>query len=195
MPVAPKPALIVALAVLAGAVGLYWFQAGERKVEAPPAPASAMAAFVRKAAPTPLPEIGFQDASGATVTLAQWKGRVVLMNLWATWCGPCRKEMPALAALQKQLGGPDFEVVAVSVDSKGAEASSAFLKETGADSLKLYVDPSTKVLEAIQAIGLPATVLIDRQGNEIGRMLGPAEWSSPEAEALIKAAIAEKPAS
>jgi thiol-disulfide isomerase/thioredoxin len=184
-----KPALIVALAVLAGAIGVYWFQADESKVEAP---ASAMAAFVKKATPTTLPDISFQDATGATVTLAQWKGRVVLLNLWATWCAPCRKEMPDLAKLQKQLGGPDFEVVAVSVDKKGLEASAAFLKETGADSLKLYVDPSANILESIQALGLPASVLINRQGNEVGRLLGPADWVSPDAVALVKEAIAAK---
>jgi hypothetical protein len=100
--------------------------------------------------------------------------------------------MPALAALQKQLGSKDFEVVAISVDRKGVEASSAFLKETGADGLKLYVEPTATILNDLQALGLPATVLVDREGKEIGRILGPAEWNSPEAQALIKAALAEK---
>jgi hypothetical protein len=99
--------------------------------------------------------------------------------------------MPDLAKLQKQLGSDDFEVVAISVDRKGAEASAAFLKETGADGLRLYVEPTTAILNDIQALGLPATVLIDRQGREIGRLLGPADWASPEAIALVKAALAE----
>ncbi len=99
--------------------------------------------------------------------------------------------MPALAELQQKLGSKDFEVVAISVDRKGAEASGAFLKETGATALKLYVDTTTESLDRFQAIGLPATLLIDRKGNEIGRLLGPAEWSSPEAVALIRAALAE----
>ena len=99
--------------------------------------------------------------------------------------------MPTLAALQAKLGSADFEVVAISVDRKGVEASSAFLKDTGADALKLYVEPTTAILNEFQALGLPATLLVDRRGNEIGRLLGPADWASPEAIALINAALAE----
>jgi hypothetical protein len=98
--------------------------------------------------------------------------------------------MPDLARLQQELGSDQFEVVAISVDRKGAEASSAFLKETGADALKLYVEPTTKVVGELQAAGLPATILVDRQGRELGRLLGPALWASPEAFALVKAALA-----
>ena len=115
----------------------------------------------------------------------------MLVNLWATWCVPCRKEMPSLAALQSEMGSKDFEVVAISVDRKGLAASSAFLKEVGATALKLYADPSTDSLDKLQAVGLPASILIDREGREIGRLLGPAEWNSPEAKALIKAALEE----
>jgi hypothetical protein len=93
--------------------------------------------------------------------------------------------------LQSKLGGADFEVLAISIDRKGAGASAAFLDEAKATALKLYVDPSSKALGALQAIGLPASVLVDRQGREIGRLLGPAEWNTPEAEQLIRAAIAE----
>jgi thiol-disulfide isomerase/thioredoxin len=118
---------------------------------------------------------------------------VVLLNLWATWCAPCRKEMPTLNDVQKQLGSKDFEVVALSVDRKGLEASTAFLKETGADSLGLYIDETTTSLNMLQALGLPVTLLIDRKGREIGRLLGPAEWNSAEAIALMKAALAETP--
>jgi thiol-disulfide isomerase/thioredoxin len=136
-------------------------------------------------------DIAFQDGNGKEMGLSQWRGRVILVNLWATWCAPCRKEMPALAELQKQLGSADFEVVAISIDRKGAPASAAFIAETGSQALKLYVEPSGKILDDLEALGLPATVLIDRQGNEIGRLLGPAEWASPEAITLVKAAIAE----
>ena len=117
----------------------------------------------------------------------------MLLNLWATWCAPCRKEMPTLAALEKKLGSKDFEVVAVSVDRKGAEASGAFLIANHATALKLYADPSATILEKVKAIGLPASILIDRQGREIGRMFGPADWSGPDAERLIHAALAEGP--
>jgi hypothetical protein len=100
--------------------------------------------------------------------------------------------MPSLAALQSEMGSKDFEVVAISLDRKGVEASGAFLKEVGAATLKLYTDPTTDTLSKFQAVGLPASILIDRQGREIGRLLGPAEWNSPEAKALITAAIQEK---
>ncbi len=133
-----------------------------------------------------VPEISFQDASGKARSLAEWRGRVVLLNLWATWCGPCREEMPELARLQAELGSPDFEVVALSMDRGGAEVAAPFLAKIGAGSLSLYLDPSGKALHAFSAIGLPATILIDRQGREIGRLLGPARWASPEAFTLIR---------
>jgi thiol-disulfide isomerase/thioredoxin len=199
--------LPVVLAVIAAVIGIYWFQSDKRKAVAPAAtvqqvPASGvskalargpLAAFLVRPERSPVADLAFQDGTGADLRISQWRGRVVLVNLWATWCAPCRKEMPALAALQQQLGSKDFEVVAISIDRKGVEASSAFLKDTGASSLKLYVEPTARILNDLQALGLPATVLIDRKGNEIGRLLGPAEWNSPEAIALVKAAIAEDP--
>ena len=100
--------------------------------------------------------------------------------------------MPELAQLQKELGSPDFEVVALSEDLKGTEASAAFLKDAKAENLALYVDPKALALEAVQSVGLPTTLLIDRNGKEIGRLLGPAQWDSVEAKALIKDAIAQK---
>ncbi len=200
----PKSAiLIVVLAVIAGGIGVYLKGEGDGKVgTGAVVPASgqvskalatgAMTAFVVKPERKPAPAVSFMPETGEALTLAAWKGRVVLVNLWATWCAPCRKEMPALAALESEMGGPDFEVVAISVDRKGAEVSGRFLKEVGATALRLYVDPSTEALGLFQAVGLPASILIDRQGREIGRLLGPAEWNSPEAKALIKAAIEEK---
>ncbi len=191
------------LAVLAAGLGIYGFQGSARKaatvesLAAAPAGISkalatgALAAFLVKAERKPIADLRFQDGEGKLLSIGQWKGRVVLINLWATWCGPCRKEMPDLAKLQKALGSKDFEVVAISVDRKGVAASAAFLEETGAANLKLYVEPTTAILNDLQALGLPATVLIDRQGREIGRLLGPADWASPEALTLIKAALAE----
>lgn len=150
-----------------------------------------LAAFVVKPERKPVADIQFVDESGANRSISQWRGSVVLLNLWATWCGPCRKEMPELAELQKLLGGDEFEVVALSVDRKGAKASAKFLIDIDATSLKLYVDSTAAALGKVQAIGLPATVLIDRQGNEIGRLLGPADWSSPDALRLILTALKE----
>lgn len=194
----------VAVAVLAGVYAMFGVD-GNAPVGSAPAQAGetmldkslstgTIAAFVFKPG-RPAVESGvFKDANGKELTLADWKGRVVLVNLWATWCAPCRKEMPDLAQLQKDYGGEDFEVVAISVDLKGAEASSAFLKEVNSDNLALYVEPTTRIMKQLGAIGLPVTILIDRQGGEIGRLLGPAHWTAPEARKLIEAAIAEKPA-
>jgi thiol-disulfide isomerase/thioredoxin len=196
--------LAITLAVLTAGAGIYWFQTGERKAATPaPMLSSAtgvtkdlstgpLAAFLVRPERKLLLDIAFQDGVGTELKLSNWKGRVVLVNLWATWCVPCRKEMPALAELQSKFGSNDFEVVAISVDRKGLEASSAFLKETHATALKLYVEPSSRILNDLQALGLPATVLVDREGREIGRLLGPAEWNSPEALNLIKAAMAER---
>jgi thiol-disulfide isomerase/thioredoxin len=199
-----KPAiLIVALALIAAAFGVYLKGEGDGKIETASVPSvpggvsralatGDMTAFVVKGERKPVPEISFTAENGAPFSLAQWKGRVVLVNLWATWCAPCRKEMPALAALQTELGSKDFEVVAISVDRKGLDASAKFLSEVGASALKLYADPSTDASTKFQAVGLPASILIDRQGREIGRLLGPADWNSPAAKALIAAALAEK---
>jgi thiol-disulfide isomerase/thioredoxin len=148
-----------------------------------------MAAFVFRKAPEALPEATFQDATGKDRTLADWRGKVVLLNLWATWCVPCRREMPALDRLQQELGSDRFEVVAVSVDRKGIEGARKFLDETKAGKLALYVDPTTRLTSELRAVGLPATLLIDRQGREIGRLLGPAEWDSEDAKRLIRAAL------
>lgn len=199
-------ALPLLLAVVAGAVGIYWFQSEPRKDELAPVITSSPLSsdFSKALAVGPMagviihPErkditgFSFADPVGQTRDLTQWKGKVVLVNLWATWCAPCRKEMPDLVKLQTALGGMDFEVVAISVDRKGLAASQAFLKEIGAETLTAYIEPEAKSLAALQALGLPATILVDRNGKEAGRLLGPAEWSSPEAQAMIKALIAEK---
>ena len=208
----PLAQIAAGIIILAAITGYYLYEAAGRKAgpaetpaetAASPAPATTgglskdlskgpLAAFLIHPGPKALPALQFQDGSGKPLTLADWKGRVVLLNLWATWCAPCRKEMPDLSKLEKELGSDQFEVVAISVDRKGAEASSAFLKETGADNLKLYVEPSTKIVNDLQSAGLPATLLIDRQGRELGRILGPADWASPEAQDIIKAALAQK---
>lgn len=148
--------------------------------------------FVLKADLPAVPEVAFKNADGKDLKISDWKGRVVLLNLWATWCAPCRHEMPSFNRLQTELGSDQFEVVALSVDRKGLPASAKFLKETGASALKLYNDKSSDSLQHLKVIGLPATLLIDRQGREIGRLLGPAEWDAAEAKALIMTAVNNK---
>jgi thiol-disulfide isomerase/thioredoxin len=195
---------LLVLALLAG--GIYWVQSDGRKAEVNNLPAAsgasgafdktfakgAMAALLVHPKRKDIAAFNFANDRGETIDLSKWKGRVVLLNLWATWCAPCRKEMPEMAQLQRELGGPGFEVVALSLDRKGLEASAAFLKEIGADSLALYIEPEAKSLAALQALGLPATILIDRQGKEAARLLGPAQWASAEAKSVIAALIAEK---
>ncbi len=148
-----------------------------------------MAAFVFRKAPEALREATFQDASGKERTLADWRGKVVLVNLWATWCLPCRKEMPSLDRLQKELGSDKFEVVAISVDRKGLEASKKFLDETKVKELGLYVDATARMTSTFKVVGLPATLLLDAEGREIGRLLGPAEWDSEDAKRLIRSVL------
>jgi len=143
--------------------------------------------------PLQLPDLAFQDASGKPLTLAHWRGRTVLLNLWATWCVPCRKEMPALDALQRRLGGPGFEVVAVNIDTRDPDKPKAFLKEVGVDQLAYYADPDAKTFQDLKAIGrafgMPTTLLVDPHGCELGTIAGPAEWASDDAVKLIQAAL------
>jgi thiol-disulfide isomerase/thioredoxin len=142
-----------------------------------------------------LPQFTFADAAGQSKSLADFKGKLVLLNIWATWCVPCREEMPTLDKLESRLGGKDFQVVAVNIDKGGPEKAASFLKETGAAHLALYTDPSGKLFSTLKAVGMPTTLLIDRDGREIARLVGPADWASPEAFAVIEAAIAAQPSS
>jgi thiol-disulfide isomerase/thioredoxin len=138
------------------------------------------------------PELSFKGADGQKVTLADFRGRALALNLWATWCVPCRAEMPALDRLQAKAGGPGFEVVAVNVDTARLERPAAFLNEIGVKSLKRYADPSGDTFETLRlagaALGLPTTLLIDADGCELGIVAGPANWDSPDALAAVKAA-------
>jgi thiol-disulfide isomerase/thioredoxin len=149
-----------------------------------------MAALLVRPKPLDLPEIAFSDKDGKPVSLADFAGKVVLLNIWATWCVPCREEMPALDKLETRLGGKDFAVVAVNIDKGGPDKAAAFLKETGAEHLALYTDPTGKLFSIVKTVGMPTTLIIDRDGKEIARLVGPADWASPEAIAVIEAAIA-----
>jgi thiol-disulfide isomerase/thioredoxin len=153
-----------------------------------------VAALAIAQTPFRVPDLSFKDATGAGKTLADWHGRTVLLNLWATWCIPCRREMPSLDALQAKLGGPDFQVVAVNIDQRDPQKPLAFLKEVGVTHLAFYSDTSAHVFEDLKeagkAFGMPTTLLVDRNGCEIGDMAGPAEWSSDYGVTLVSAAIA-----
>jgi thiol-disulfide isomerase/thioredoxin len=143
-------------------------------------------------APQPVPELQFTDGDGQPRTLAEFRGKVVLLNIWATWCLPCRKEMPTLDRLQAELGGPDFEVVALSTDRGGPEVVKKFYAENGIAHLAIHIDTSSQAGFTLATAGLPTTLLIDRQGQEIGRLVGPAEWDAPDMIAFLKSILAGK---
>jgi thiol-disulfide isomerase/thioredoxin len=152
---------------------------------------AAMAAATSR--PIRLPDLTFRDASGAERRLSEWQGRTVLFNLWATWCVPCRQEMPALDELQAKLGSKDFEVVAVNIDTRDLDKPRTWLKEVGIERLAYYADSSARVFQELKQVGkawgMPTTILIDSAGCEIGTLAGPAEWASDDAIKLVGAAL------
>jgi len=154
-----------------------------------------VAALTMATAPLQLPDLAFEDSEGKTRKLSEWRGRTVLVNLWATWCVPCRKEMPALDKLQEQLGSKDFEVVAINIDTRDAEKPKNFLKEGNLTKLAYFHDQKAKVFQELKsagrALGMPTSVLVDGAGCEIATIAGPAEWASDDAVNLIKAATAK----
>jgi thiol-disulfide isomerase/thioredoxin len=199
-----KPAayIIAPVALAALAAAAFYGTSGQGGKGACPAPSVAVAERLRPLAhgeiaalavaktPHPAPALSFAT-NGEKRTLADFHGRAVLLNLWATWCVPCRAEMPALDKLQVEAGGPRFEVVAVNVDTARLERPAKFLDEIGVTHLARYADPSGDAFETLRlagkALGLPTSLLIDADGCEIGAVAGPANWSSPEALAAVKA--------
>jgi thiol-disulfide isomerase/thioredoxin len=143
--------------------------------------------------PKHLPPLTFMDRDGTRKTLTDWHGRTMLLNLWATWCVPCRKEMPALDALQAKLGGPDFEVVSVNIDTRDLDKPKTWLKNVGIHKLAYYSDNNAKVFQDLKAIGkafgMPTTLIVDGNGCELATLAGPAEWASDDALKLVTAAL------
>jgi thiol-disulfide isomerase/thioredoxin len=204
-----RPLLAIGVVlVVAGSVAAAVYGIGAFKRNAPDGACAGAAEAARRLAPLArgevaafavaeqglaLPDLAFRDASGGERRLSQWRGRTVLLNLWATWCVPCRREMPALNALEQQLGGPRFEVVAVNIDTRAANKPREWLRDAGIDRLGYYADPSAKVFQELKIVGrvagMPTTLLVDPAGCEIGTMAGPAEWASRDAVALVTAAL------
>jgi thiol-disulfide isomerase/thioredoxin len=166
--------------------------AGELAKKLAPLARGEVAAVGIASEPRRLPELTFTGGDGKPRALADFEGKTVLLNLWATWCVPCRKEMPALDALQARLGGDKFEVVAVNIDTRNPDKPKAWLQEVGITKLGYYADPSAKVFQELKAIGkafgMPTTLLVDPEGCELGALAGPAEWASDDAVKLIEAA-------
>jgi len=143
--------------------------------------------FVLHDQPKAIAAINFSDVQGRFRSLADLQGKVILLNIWATWCVPCRGEMPALDRLQVALGGPDFEVVPLSVDRGGIDSVRKFYAENGIRNLAMYVDQSGSTVRQLGGAALPMTLLVDRGGYEIGRIIGPAEWDTPQITELLRA--------
>jgi thiol-disulfide isomerase/thioredoxin len=150
---------------------------------------SELVAFVRKNPPAELANVSFEDETGVKKSLSDFQGKAVLLNLWATWCLPCRHEMPSLDRLQKEMGSDQFQVVVLSLDRAGRDAARKFFDEIKVENLTLYIDPTMKAGNGLRAVGMPTTILIGKNGKELGRLPGPAEWDSAAAKALIAEAI------
>jgi thiol-disulfide isomerase/thioredoxin len=185
-----KPRLLV-FATLASAAllllgVLYWMTAST--VHAPPA---ALAPLKLAAAPQPAPAVAFTGPGGRIANLHDFKGRYVLLNLWAPWCGPCVKELPALAALQRALPADRFVVVPVDVGREGQADAQGFLAGHGAGALQTYVDSNAALLRAFGGYGLPMTALIDPEGREIAHAEGAPEWGKPESVAYLRQLVAK----
>ena len=154
-----------------------------------------VAALTMAAKPLRVPDLAFDGADGKPRKLSDWRGRTVLVNLWATWCVPCRKEMPALDELQGKLGSPNFEVVAINIDTRDLDRPKSFLKDAALTRLGYFADPKAKVFQDLKAVGralgMPTSVLVDGAGCEIATIAGPAEWASDDAVKLIKAASSQ----
>ncbi|MCO5070042.1 MAG: TlpA family protein disulfide reductase [Rhizobiaceae bacterium] len=150
-----------------------------------------VAAMLPADPPQSLKTLAFDAPDGMPMTLADHAGKTVLLNLWATWCAPCRAEMPALDTLQKEMGGDDFEVVAVNVDTGDDEKPKKFLGDIKVESLAFYRDNTLDLFNELKtrglALGLPVTLLIDKEGCLLASMNGPAEWSGPDAKAMLAA--------
>lgn len=147
---------------------------------------SPMPDFTLLEQPRPVPPLSFTDASGRKRDLNEFAGRVVLINLWATWCAPCIREMPSLDRLQASLDPDRAVVVAISIDRGGMAKVGPFFERLGLKNLEIFVDSSTRTSRALKASGLPTSVLVDAKGREVGRIQGPAEWDTAAARALIR---------
>lgn len=195
-------AFIAALLLFAGVYVTLWPErngqdqvaacagAGEKVARLKPLARGAVAAVALSSKPAQVPDIAFIDDKGGERKLSEWRGRTVLLNLWATWCVPCKREMPELDRLQAEQGGEGFEVVAINLDRAGPGLGKDFYSEIALNNLGYYHDPEGRIFRDLKAIGMPTTLLIDDKGCELGRIAGPADWAAPEAQELVKAAQA-----
>jgi thiol-disulfide isomerase/thioredoxin len=182
-------AMLVALVGAAVGAGGWWF--GRWFVAQGDAAAPELPKWAPAETPAPAPALAFTDLEGRPASLADFRGRVVLLNLWATWCAPCVEELPSLDRLQSRMGGPGFEVVALSLDRGGRAQVEPFLARIGVRALRPHLDPGSAAMAALRPRGLPTTYLIDREGRIAGRLEGTADWDSPAARRLIERHLGE----
>ncbi len=168
------------ISILAGHLVAIFLMAATSLAMATPSESSGPQGFLLWATPGDVSDISFEDSDGTPLTLADFEGKLILLNIWATWCGPCREEMPTLDALQAELGSDNFEVVALSIDRKGIEIVNEFYQEIGIEHLAPYIDKTGMASADLEAVGIPTTLLLDRQGKEIGRLVGEAEWDTQD---------------
>jgi len=185
-------AVFVARLAVAAIVTAFAAQSSVAGTDAAAGGAAAPPGFAFATPPQAVPDESFQSADGET-SLAAFRGKVVVLNFWATWCAPCVREMPSLDRLQAMLGGGDFAVVALSEDRGGMSLVVRFYEKYGLENLARYLDPLGRVAAALGVVGMPTTVVIDTEGREIGRIVGAAEWDSPAALALIRSLLGGEP--
>lgn len=185
----------IALAIFlgAGALAVVLYGMWATRVHAPARPPASLAKLVPAEKVAAVPAVAFEGADGKRRMLSDFKGRYVLLNLWAVWCAPCVKELPALARLEEAIGGRHFEVVAVDVARGTPKDAADFLKSHNAAKLETYIDPNLTLMRAFGAYGLPMTILIDDKGREIARAVGPADWDAPESIDYFRALSANPP--
>lgn len=139
--------------------------------------------------PKPVSEASYTMEDGSSGSLADYMGKIAVVNFWATWCAPCRKEMPMLSELQTELGGEDFDVVTIATGRNPPPAMKTFFDEIGVSNLPLHRDPKMQISREMGILGLPITIILNRDGQEIARMQGDAHWNSDSAKAILRALI------
>jgi thiol-disulfide isomerase/thioredoxin len=171
----------------AGFIAALMIPGMDHKMHAPSAvEAPALGVFVKQAAPQAAPDLSFVSADGKPHRLADWRGKTVLLNLWATWCAPCKVEMPSLDRLQGKFGSDGFEVLALSLDRTGIEKPADFFKGNNISHLAVYNDAESSATTAFRVSGLPVSVILDKEGREVARLTGPADWDNPATAAKVE---------
>lgn len=188
MPPIARTLGFISLLTLLGASACSEPPAGSKKA---PRSTTSESGFVLWEEPRPVPALAFEDGDGRALALDAFRRKVVVLNVWATWCPPCREEMPTLDSLQAKLGGDDLEVLALSIDQAGPKVVREFFDEIAIKHLRLYIDPTAQALNILDIAGIPATLLIDREGRELGRLIGATEWDSPKMLQFLRQVIKE----